>query len=176
MRIVEKLIGTQVFRSGVVALVALVICLCSLLAQAQSPGNKAVYNSSDSSPTYSTAYVDASVFDNMNNYPAGDVCGDIYQAFGTLSTSASMAVIDARGVLLPISGKFTCTTAANTSGNTNPATPWTAGCYGCNTTKTLPSVILLPSGTILVGTPWILPNKTRIIGEGADSTESTGTA
>jgi hypothetical protein len=158
MRIVEKSIATQVFRSGVVALVAAVICLCSPLAQAQTPGNKAVYNSTDSSPIASTAYVDASVFDGLPGNTRGDVCADIYQALNSLGTSALMAVIDARGIP-QASNAYTCT-----------KTPW-----GPSGTNAIPSVILLPAGKIPIGTTWILPNKTRIIGEGADSTETTGT-
>jgi hypothetical protein len=69
-------------------------------------------------------------------------------------------VIDARGI---------------TSGlNCTSGTPWFQG--GTSYTNT-PATILLPSGLITIHQTWILPNGTRVVGEGAGSsgTGSSGT-
>jgi hypothetical protein len=128
-------------------------------AQGQTQGQNAVFNGTGN-VVGSSAYVDASTWDGMHSYPRGDVCADIWQAYnyGVASTAPS-AVIDARGIPQP-SGGFSCT-----------ATPWTVATPNI----TFPSVILLPVGVIPIGTAWTIPARTRIIGEGADASEATGT-
>jgi hypothetical protein len=126
-------------------------------AAGQSAGNNAVYTS----PTKlvgSTAFIDASVLTmpNVNT----DICARINDALMSIPTSG--AVIDARG----INSNMSCPIV-----NQVPTTPWV---YGSNT-ATVPSVILLPAGTITIAGTWILPSGTRIIGEGASSSGQSGT-
>jgi hypothetical protein len=157
MRLAKKSTGAQAFYVAVAAFVA-VSCFGSVGVQAQNPGNNAVYPQTGNTITFSPAYIDASVWDGMNT--KGDVCADIWEALNSvLSGNPPMAVIDARGIPQPSTG-FSCS-----------ATPWTFGA----TIGMLPSVILLPAGVITIQTGWVLPDQTRIIGEGADPNEVSGT-
>jgi hypothetical protein len=157
VRIAKKSTTGRVFRIAVAVLVA-VFCFSSVGVQAQTQGNNAVYPQSGTMITGSSAYIDASVWDGVNT--KGDVCADIWDALNSvLSGNPPMAVVDARGIPKPSTG-FSCS-----------ATPWTFG----GTIGTLPSVILLPAGVIPMQTAWVLPDKTRIIGQGADPNGLTGT-
>jgi len=134
-------------------------------AEAQTVGNNAVYYYTTSNPGVcckgSGAFIDAS----MLLHSGSDICDTIYGLFtgrtGFPPYPSAGAVIDARG----ISGSaLTCTKGS----------PWTES----GSSATLPSTILLPATTpsapIVIPTPWILPNNTRLIGEGDnDPTSAT---
>jgi len=125
-----------------------------LRTEAQTAGNKAVYNSSGLTP--STAYIDASAVTQ-----GSDICVTLANVLaGTLFNSGSGAVIDARGI--------------------NPGTtqscsvnPWGAIPSG-GWSKT--ATILLPSGTITISKTWIIPNFSRVIGEGPGVTKLSAAA
>jgi len=139
-------------------------------AEAQNPGNNAVYNNSNGF-TFSLSFIDASVFIGHGTNQSPNICGVIY---GILSGSfyvypSTGAVIDARG----ISGSTALTCPSGT-------TPWSTN--GNTNIVNVPSTILLPAtgGTsptpIVISTPWILPSATHLIGEGDNTTNgSAGT-
>jgi hypothetical protein len=86
------------------------------------------------------------------------ICQKIYSALGVLNNLISGhtnpgGVIDARS----ITSGLTCS-AAN-------ETPWTSGTSAITT----PAVILLPAGEITISTGWIIPDRTRVFGEGERS-------
>jgi hypothetical protein len=121
--------------------------LCSL-AIAQAGGDNAVWSSATVVGS-SNSFIDASVLSGS------DICAKIYTALGNLSTThypAGAAVIDARG----ITSSSTMTCASGT-------TPW----YNGTTLISNSAIVLLPPGTIAINTTWLLPSRTRIIGEGA---------
>jgi len=111
--------------------------------QAQQ-GDNAIFKSSTAclsgGCTPSTAFLDASVFGGT------DFCQEVNNALNALPSVGG--VVDARGVHL-------------SGGNTCAASPFTTP-----NTISKPSFVLLPSGTITISKIWILPNATRIIGEG----------
>jgi hypothetical protein len=76
-------------------------------------------------------------------YTGTDLCAKLNSAINALPTGG--AVIDARGVTV----SFAC-----------GSSPWN-GISSPN-----PAVILLPAGTITIPSTWVLPNYTRIYGEG----------
>lgn len=122
-------------------------------AQNGSQGQNAVYNSNNQ-PVGSSAFIDASMFAFQN----GTICSVVYTILKQPTYSAS--VIDARGLLNstpPTS--LTC------------ASGWTLWNNG-TTFQNKPSTILLPAGTIVIPTKWVLPSSTHLIGEG--STISAG--
>jgi hypothetical protein len=139
--------GKVVLRRTLVALHWLAL---PLLVTAQY---NAVYNSSGS-PTPSAAFIDASV----STFSSSDFCTQVYNALSyaqTLTVPPAGVVIDARGLAA----------FPNTCGTSS--TPWS------QTSKpaiTIPSTILLPNGTIDIGTTWIIPPQTRIIGKGKTQT------
>ncbi len=147
---------------GVIALVGSVL-LCPSKAAGQSAGNNAIYNSSGTcSPNCaaSPAFIDASVFIGNGTKQSSNICGAIY---GILSSNfyaypAAGAVVDARG----ISGTAALTCAAGT-------TPWNNG----TTTVSVPSNILLPAGTIVISTGWVLPANTHLFGQGDNISSGT---
>ena len=122
-------------------------------AQTNLQGQDAAYNSS-MQVANSPSFIDASMF----VFSGSTLCSTIYKILlGPPTYSA--AVIDARGL---------------NSGNTNMkcapgTTPWNNG----TTFQNKPSTILLPAGTIVIQTTWVLPNYTRLIGEG-DAIASSG--
>jgi hypothetical protein len=119
-------------------------------AVAQSQGNNAVYYQSGSSGTCckgSGAFIDASMFKAQ----ATDICGVIYYIF-THSYPSSGAVVDARGLN---SSTTTMTCAVGT-------TPWNNGSSFVNVSST----VLLPAGTIVIHSTWVLPANTHLIGVG----------
>ena len=115
------------------------LSILPIRANAQSPGNNAVYNSSgtctSSSCGFSAAFVDASVL----TASAPNICGILHSILNGVSYPAGGAVIDARGLNSSITS-MTCT-----------ASPW------AGITSPPPSTILLPAGTILIPKSWILP-------------------
>jgi hypothetical protein len=147
---------------GSCVLVAIICLASSVSIRAQVinsgvAGNNAVYSASKTiSP--STAFVDASALSGT------DFCGKITAALQVLNTTTGAAgggVIDARGI---------------NPGSTNSCSvsPWAS-----STLTAFPAaVILLPAGTITLqpGANWILPNATRIIGEGPGSSGASMTS
>jgi hypothetical protein len=136
------------------------LVLAARPSSAQAPnvtGYNAVYNSSGST-TSSPSFIDASVSQKVNHT---DMCATIYNiltsAYPNPAYPTAGAVIDARG----ISGSaLTC--AAGT-------TPWNNGA----TTVSAPANILLPAGTIVIPTPWVLPPQTHLIGQGDNPSSGT---
>jgi hypothetical protein len=93
----------------------------------------------------SSAFIDASVF-------GGDFCAQVEAALAEAQNtpdSLPAAVIDARGL-------------ASTSCLASDGNPWSG--------ITIPSVLLLPAGTITLSAGWVLPSATTIIGEGVGMT------
>jgi hypothetical protein len=137
------------FISGVIVLGWFLICPVEMAAQSTggNPGNNAVFNSSSSCCIGSSAFIDALVLQG-----SGDFCATIYGILN--SPNYSPAVIDARG----ISARLTC--ASNTS-------PWFTQSGGY---LNKPSTILLPATSatnpITISIGWVLPNGTKLIGEG----------
>jgi hypothetical protein len=145
---------------GVVAIAAIWFSALSVRAEAQSQGNNAIYYYTTTNPgvccTDSLAFIDAKVIAANNGNP--DLCATIYNiitSFYYTSYPSAGAVIDARGLT-----NLTC--ASGTS-------PW----YNGTTYANIPSTILLPSGTIKITYPWVLPNNTRLIGQGEGVPTST---
>ncbi len=132
------------FSAGAVLLASFVFC-SPMQTLAQVAGNPVSYNST-SALAPSTAYVDASVFSGS------DICAKIYSALTASTTPSTGVVIDARGI-----SSLTCTSTE---------TPWIAG----SNSTTKPSTVLFPAGTITISKTWVLPNETRIIGEGPSKT------
>jgi hypothetical protein len=141
---------SSVLKRDFVRILAVVACcLAAIRAQGQT-GDNVVYSGTNPTTTLvaSASFIDASAF------TAGtDLCQKIYDAL--LTASSIGAVIDARGI---------------TSGlNCTSGTPWyeSSSAYTNN-----PATILLPSGLITIHQTWILPNGTRVVGEGAASSGS----
>jgi hypothetical protein len=146
MRMLGDLVSGWIFRPTLLVVVAWNSILM-VSTQAQTTGNKAVYNASGTYAS-SSAYVDASVF------AGSDICQKIYNAL--TSIPAGTKFVDARG----ITSNMTC-------GATE--TPWLSN----GTNAIVQSTILLPAGTINVSRTWIIPDGTRVIGEGIGG-EGTG--
>ena len=125
-----------------ILLAAIAWCLTtSAGVQAQTAGNKAVYNASSACCISSAAFVDASVRSGST------ICQKIYSALQALP--AAGGVVDARG----INSNMTCN---------GSETPW----FQSPNNVLTPSTILLPAGTITISSSWIMPDATRVIGEG----------
>jgi hypothetical protein len=127
-------------------------------AVAQDQGYNAVYNLAGNKAV-SASFFDASMFIGTGNTQSPTICGAIY---GILSggfltppqTFTSGSVVDARG----ISGATALTCGAGT-------TPWSQD--GNGYVLNVPSTILLPAGTIVIPTKWVLPSNTHLVGEGS---------
>ena len=155
---IDRTIATRTFLAAMaVFLVVFSVSPGRLQAQTAAWGNNAVYTGTPTaSVTFSTAYIDASVF--AFKYTGGasknDICtilNYVYSTSGIIPPAG--AVIDARGI--PVGSSNPC--AASTS-------PWP-------TSSTLPpTTVLLPPGAIFMSTAWVLPNQTRIIGAGRTNT------
>jgi hypothetical protein len=159
MTTATKLAFAWIFSGIVIALIGSLLVFPTS-SEAQAPGNNAVFNSSAScvggSPcAASTAFIDVSVLLAQG----GDICDTIFGLFtgrtGYPPYPASGAVIDARG--MPPSA-LAC----------QHGSPWAE-----SSSVNLPSTILLPAGTIVMNTPWVLPNNTRLIGEGGNISSGT---
>jgi hypothetical protein len=125
-------------------------------------GKNGVYNPScnNGNPGVvgSSAFIDASMFASVQN---PNICAVLKSILTSTSYPSTGTVIDARG--LPTSTpptRMTCTTS-------NPS-PW------AGITNPPPSVILLPAGTIVIPSTWVLPNNTTLIGAGDDMYSFTG--
>jgi hypothetical protein len=119
-----------------------------------SVGQNAVFNPSGNCNQCvgSSAFIDAYVLLSTPGL-AADLCDTLYGLFvgrqGFPPYPAGGAVIDARG----ISGTaLTCTKGS----------PWSEG----GSSVTTPSTILLPPGTIVIPSSWVLPSNTHLVGEG----------
>jgi hypothetical protein len=133
---------------------------CPVPASGQSQGNNAIYYQSGSSGACckgSGAFIDASMF----IFTGSTFCSTLYSILHSASYPSTGAVIDARGLN---SGNTRMTCAAGT-------TPWNNG----TTYQNKPSTILLPAGTILIPTTWVLPNNTTLIAVGDSISPTTGT-
>lgn len=130
----------------------LLTCVLEVPVIAQSAGQNAVYNSTTT--TGSSAFIDAS----MLVTPGSTICTTLN---GILASYSYPIIIDARALTSMITN-MTC------AGGT---TPWQNGVSSPYITT--PSTILLPPGTIVIHTSWILPANTRLIGEG-DGLPSNG--
>lgn len=125
-----------------------VLCLSmlALAALAQQGENAACTSASGCSGTVaSAAFLDASAFCTVANCGTGtDLCTVVNNAL--LKLPPAGGVVDARGI---------------NSGGSN----------SCNTTMpytgiSAPSVLLLPSGTIQINTTWVIPDHSRLVGQG----------
>ncbi len=127
------------------ASVAVLACWLSAFPAVAQRGQDAVYNSSNG-VTNSPAFIDASMFGAQNT----DICAvlNFIMSPGHGYPLAG-AVIDARGLPGTTGTGMTCT-----------ASPW------AGITNPPPSTILLPAGTIVIPTTWVLPSNTRLVGEG----------
>jgi len=126
-------------------------------AAGQGQGNNAVYYQSGSTGVCckgSSAFIDASTFTSLTK----TFCSTIY---GILQVATSADFIDARG-LNSSNTQMTCAAGW---------TPWNNG----STFLNVPSTILLPAGTIVIPTTWVLPNNTTLIGVGDSISPTTGT-
>ena len=135
-------------------------------ARAQQ-GNNAVWGSA-STPVGSAAYIDASAFAN----PLTDICATLYSIISSTGYPTNGAVIDARG----INALNSAADSSLTGDMTCAYSPWSSG----STTTSNPATILLPAGYTLGGTKtgngniivyqtWTLPNGSKIIGEGPNT-------
>jgi len=126
-------------------------------AQTGSQGNNAVYYQNSlgvgACCQGSGAFIDASVF----VLTGSTFCSTLYSILRPAGYTA--AVIDARGLN---SSNTNMTCAAGT-------TPWNNGTTYLNK----PSTILLPAGTIVIRSTWVLPNNTTLIGVGDGLPAST---
>ena len=134
-------------------------CLIALLqslgipatAQLTDEGENAICTSATACSTLipSPAFVDASAFCNPNCSSA-DFCATVNQALNALNQlSPAGGVVDARGI---------------NSGGDNACTGTTP--YTGMHSITAPSTLLLPSGKITINQTWVLPDRTRIMGQG----------
>jgi hypothetical protein len=144
--------------------IILFCCLCAfpILAAAQgAPGLNAVCSStsvcSSSSDTVGTsAFIDASMF--VGSVPSPTFCSVLNDVLAHViqPTYPNGAVIDARG-LPGTNASMACSTS-----------PWGSGSGYLN----VPSVVLLPAGTITISVPWVLPGNTKLIGIAASGNNS----
>lgn len=134
----------------------------SRLATAQSQGNNAVYNGSNS-VTGSSAFIDASAFCAGGACTATtDFCTVLHNALTLGNPPATGVVVDARGVVPPPpQNNFPATLTCGSNPFANVSTP---------------SVVLLPALNIAISVPWILPDHTKIIGEGRNTDIQTSSS
>jgi hypothetical protein len=154
-------------RTPSLALIVILISATWLtVAHAQSEGNNAVFNSAGTAVVGSAAIFDATPFASTST----TICKTIYNILKSPNYPSGLAgssgkpggaVIDARG-LTSSNSNLTC---ASTE------TPW----YDGTNYLDYPSVVLLPAGTITISYTWLIPNNTKIIGQGASTPVTTGT-
>jgi hypothetical protein len=131
--------------------VAIPLAMLAGSAQAQYPGDNAVWNAS--AVTYSHAFIDLTGVNGTSGH--SDVCAKINAALLNLANTTTypqyggQGVIDARG----ISVSSAC--SMSPWGGTAPTGGWP------------PATILLPPGVISIDTTWFLPSGTRLVGEGS---------
>ena len=138
------------------------LAIVSLLGQAQT-GDNAVYNSTGSIAT-SSAFIDATPFGSSTS-PHPTICSILYTIIKSSTYPVTGAVIDARGLINNTNASFTCAQTFN-------ETPWQSGAD--STYQDKPSIILLPAGTITIYYTWILPNTTKLVGQGAATPVTSG--
>jgi hypothetical protein len=109
-----------------------------------------------STTTPSTAFIDASAFCGTSGCGSQDFCFVVNQALHTLPLAGG--VVDARG--------FNPGGSTGSTYTCNGTTPYVVSSSQGGYTITTPSILLLPSGTISINTTWILPDRSRIFGEG----------
>jgi hypothetical protein len=136
-------------------------------ALAQSTGNNTICLNPTSGATtcsntstkasWSAAYIDASPFASATT----DICATLFSIIN--GSLAAGTVIDARGINSTNSKHDTTNQDLLCAG-----TPWVQGAMS----TTHAATILLPAATIEVSKQWVLPNQTRIIGEGSDGSAS----
>jgi hypothetical protein len=139
---------------GIPALLACWFLASPVLAKAQgTQGQNAVCPAQTGCSTVGTnAFIDASMFPATGR----DFCGVlnfILNVNNHIITSAG-AVIDARGLPGTTHTNMTCN-----------ASPWGSSSGYLN----VPSVILLPAGTINTSVPWVVPGNTKLIGIATDT-------
>jgi len=155
----SMLIPSHLSRFAIVAaLLGLSLVSPSSATGQQSQGQNDVYGPSSSNfiQTGSSAFVDARAFGNG----VLDFCGVLNTVLINVvkKNFPSGAIIDARGLPGTTSTSMTC-----------GASPWGSGASYVN----VPSTILLPAQQIVISAPWILPDGTKLIGEGAGGFEGS---
>lgn len=113
------------------------------------------YNAVCTSTTGCSTTSSSSAFIDAGQYTGSTICAQIFTA---LQTAPSGAVIDARGISTNLSCKLASTD-----------TPWQQG----TTTINKPSTVLLPAATIMISYGWVLPDRTRVAGEGNNPSNGT---
>lgn len=140
----------RIFCSRVLYLAAFLFAGCFLLspaARAQctntgAAGNNAIY--CGSATQGSAAYIDAS---------AVTLGSDFCKTLNNILVANANVVIDARG----LTSQTTCAAGS---------TPWVQGTGSSPTITTNAATILLPPGTLSIATTWIMPDHSKLIGEG----------
>ena len=145
MRIVKT---TSVAVSTAASILVILSAISPAKLTAQVQGNNTVWSSSTT--IGSSAFIDASAFTG-NGTDLCDTLNYIYTHTPAIIPTTG-GVIDARG----LNGGNTSLTCA--------ASPWNG------VTSTPPTTVLLPAATIVISAAWILPNQTRIVGEGKVTT------
>ena len=135
-----------------------------VLEAQNQPGQNAVCTSSSGCSTTvgTNAFIDASVFLGSGQNQGSDVCDVIYKILSGrtgITYPPNGAVVDARGV-----------NSTNSSLTCAKGTPWFESSTG---SVNVPSTILLPAGTILIPTPWVLPPSTHLFGQGDNPSSGT---
>jgi hypothetical protein len=138
-----EFVPKQAAKAIILAVVTVVAVLCDV-ANAQHQGNSAYY-STQYTQNGSGIYVDASQF------TSGDFCARIAAAINSIGGAPNGATVDARGI-----------NAGGTNGCHN--SPWN----GVSASYSI--VLLLPAGTINISSTWVIPNSTRVVGEGSGVT------
>ena len=152
MKTAVRLALRPMLLGSVVAVMVWFVAFPTLATAQGSQGQDAVYNSING-VVGSSSFIDASMF----VFSGSTLCSTIYRVLtSTIPPYPSAgAVIDARGL-----------NAGNTNMTCAPGwTPWNNG----TTFQNKPSAILLPAGTIVIPTTWVLPSNTRLVGEGENN-------
>jgi hypothetical protein len=139
----------SIFAANPLVIITVLVCWFSAFsarAVAQgTQGQNAVYSGS-SCCVGTSAFIDASTF--AGNVTNPNFCSVLnYVLLNKVPTVGG--VIDARGLPGTTGTSMTCS-----------ASPW------AGISSSPPATILLPTGTIVIPTPWALPPSTRLIGQG----------
>jgi hypothetical protein len=162
--LVKKLIGeskmriAELFKCRSIIYATAGIVLALLLNSPTQLHAQAGYNAACTSATAPTNAACSLTTLDASLLAGSTICQKIYSALSVLNTlipghTNPGGVIDARS----ITSGLTCS-AAN-------ETPWTSG----TSVITTPAIILLPAGEITISTGWIIPDRTRVFGEGERS-------
>jgi hypothetical protein len=149
--------GAWLIRVSLALLLGLAVVLPSPM-RGQSQGNNAVYTGAGTTTTVSgsAAYIDARAFASTGV----DICATLFTIMNSSTYPSTGALIDARG-LNSTNSSLQC--AVTTS-------PW----YNGTTYISKPGRILLPSGTIVIAYPWVIPGYTKIVGVGSGASGVAG--